>query len=157
MWLNTWTVQDRYLILRPWWPEFHPLTDNFTSASVWLRLPDLSVLYWTEDMLRTIVKPLGRFIMMDQHTKNIIAVLNEATLLVFDDYTKERCIAAFLLAKKVYWLRKGEISIFIKGSLSKAVCLCAAESLCRRSSNQKTPFSRISHPFRVPNDYSILP
>ncbi|GKV52323.1 hypothetical protein SLEP1_g58912 [Rubroshorea leprosula] len=32
--------------------------------------------------------------------KTIIAVLNEATLLVFDDYTKERCIAAFLLAKK---------------------------------------------------------
>ncbi|KAL4309507.1 hypothetical protein GQ457_01G033940 [Hibiscus cannabinus] len=32
--------------------------------------------------------------------KTIIAGLNEATLLVFDDYTKERCIAAFLLAKK---------------------------------------------------------
>jgi len=29
------------------------------------------------------------------------SVLNEATLLVFDDYTKERCIAAFLDAKKV--------------------------------------------------------
>lgn len=31
--------------------------------------------------------------------KTIIAVLNEATLLAFDDYTKERCIAAFLLSR----------------------------------------------------------
>lgn len=46
--------------------------------------------------------------------KTIIAVLNEATLLVFDDYTKERCIAAFLLAKKVYW---EEIYFFIKKRL----------------------------------------
>ncbi|EEF27383.1 conserved hypothetical protein [Ricinus communis] len=38
--------------------------------------------------------------------KTIIAGLNEATLLVFDDYTKERCIAAYLLAKKVIQLAK---------------------------------------------------
>ncbi|KAM7460153.1 hypothetical protein LguiA_035889 [Lonicera macranthoides] len=57
--------------------------------------------------------------------KTIIAVLNEATLLAFDDYTKERCIAAFLLAKK-----KAYAGDPATGRLP-------------------SPLSRISHPFRV--------
>lgn len=84
--------------------------------------------------------------------KTIIAVLNEAALLVFDDYTKERCIAAFLLAKRVYLLRRK--SVFLLKALYLKQCAFALQK-AYASSNQKTP--RISHPFRVPNDYSILP
>ncbi|CAK9167987.1 unnamed protein product [Ilex paraguariensis] len=36
-----------------------------------------------------------------------------------------------------------------QGEMHRCIPSSQEESLCRRSSNQKTPFSRISHPFRV--------
>ena len=53
----------------------------------------------------------------------ILGLLHKATLLVFDGLTKERCIAADLVAKEV----KTEVWFIVHGFVSEAVLICAAE------------------------------
>jgi len=86
--------------------------------------------------------------------KTIIAVLNEATLLVFDDYTKERCIAAFLLAKKVYWLRRK--SVFLLKALYLKQCAFALQkAYAGDPATRRLPFpgslTRSGYPTIIPS------
>ncbi|KAH9306431.1 hypothetical protein KI387_010835, partial [Taxus chinensis] len=49
-----WELQNHYLLMKPWFPTFNPLTASFTVKPVWIRLPHLSLQFWGKESLTAI-------------------------------------------------------------------------------------------------------
>jgi hypothetical protein len=46
-----WMIADHYLTVRCWSPEFRPSMDTISKIPVWVRLPELPIEYFDEDLL----------------------------------------------------------------------------------------------------------
>lgn len=45
-----WTVQGHYLVVCQQTPEFTPLDDFIETTLAWVRFPEISVMYYAEDV-----------------------------------------------------------------------------------------------------------
>ncbi|KAJ4821857.1 hypothetical protein Tsubulata_014757 [Turnera subulata] len=54
-----WMVQDHYLTVRQWSPNFRPDSDHIHSTMAWVRLPGFPLMYYDDDLLTTFATGIG--------------------------------------------------------------------------------------------------
>ncbi|CAI0445084.1 unnamed protein product [Linum tenue] len=64
-----WMIEDHYVLTRVWRRGFEPSEEELTSTLVWARLPKLPMDYYDEELLANIGNSLGRYIRMDEATR----------------------------------------------------------------------------------------
>jgi len=60
-----WIINNHYLIVRKWVPNFNPLESNRVTTALWVRLPRLPIEWFDEKALFQIGSKLGRPIKID--------------------------------------------------------------------------------------------
>ena len=55
-------------IVKSWYPNISYEKSSLTSIPVWIKLPNLGVMYWTANMLRKIIGYLGNVLKVDNVT-----------------------------------------------------------------------------------------
>lgn len=55
-------------IVKPWYPNISYEKSSLTSIPVWVKLPNLDIMYWTEHILTQIVGYLGKVLKIDTAT-----------------------------------------------------------------------------------------
>ena len=55
-------------IVKPWYPNISYEKSSLASIPVWVKLPNLDVIYWTENILKQIVGYLGNVLKVDNAT-----------------------------------------------------------------------------------------
>lgn len=63
-----WMIADHYLTVRCWSPEFRPSMDTISKIPVWVRLPELPIEYFDEDLLFRLGAFLGKPLKIDTNT-----------------------------------------------------------------------------------------
>ncbi|KAJ1443237.1 Zinc finger, CCHC-type [Sesbania bispinosa] len=63
-----WMIQDHYLVIQKWRPEFFPFEDDLKNVAVWIRIPCLPVEYYDQLILKRIGDTLGRTVKIDGNT-----------------------------------------------------------------------------------------
>ena len=63
-----WFIGGHFLSIRPWEPNFHPVTANVSSVAVWIRLNELPIEYYNAKALHQIGKSIGNVLRIDTHT-----------------------------------------------------------------------------------------
>ncbi|XP_026419616.1 uncharacterized protein LOC113315568 [Papaver somniferum] len=63
-----WEVQDQVLRVRNWIPNFRPENQRTSKAMVWVHYRGLSLEYWDEETLFTIIRAIGTPIKVDAAT-----------------------------------------------------------------------------------------
>ncbi|XP_073046080.1 uncharacterized protein [Primulina eburnea] len=94
-----WLVLDHYLIVKEWYPNFDPLSDNTEKVLVWVRFPCLPIEYYDTDFLMKIGSKIGRPIRVDQAT-SLVSRGKFARICVEVDINKP-LLAKFMLRRKV--------------------------------------------------------
>ncbi|GLJ09281.1 hypothetical protein SUGI_0105550 [Cryptomeria japonica] len=56
---ENWLANNHAIYLQPWSPIFNPISLVVYSAPLWIRLYNLPIEYWSEDLLEKIDKTLG--------------------------------------------------------------------------------------------------
>ena len=65
-------IEDNYLVIREWVPNFVPEEDHITKLTAWVRIPKLSVEYFNKQfLLQKIGQKIGRVIKVDSTTANV--------------------------------------------------------------------------------------
>ncbi|GLJ21599.1 hypothetical protein SUGI_0401220 [Cryptomeria japonica] len=62
---ENWFVNDHAIYLQPWFPNFDPLPLVVYSAPIWIRLYNLPIEYWSENVLEKIGRNLGNLLEID--------------------------------------------------------------------------------------------
>lgn len=62
-----WFVNDHYLSIRSWEPDFRPSSASISSMVVWIRLPELPIEYYEPSVLREISEAIGPVLRVDTH------------------------------------------------------------------------------------------
>ncbi|KAK4433018.1 hypothetical protein Salat_1064000 [Sesamum alatum] len=63
-----WMIYNHYFGVRKWFPEFRASRDRITTAISWVRIPELAVEYYHEEIIYSIAKSLGTPIKIDHNT-----------------------------------------------------------------------------------------
>ena len=63
-------IQDHYLAVKQWSPNFNPVDPCFGHTLVWIRFSALNVLFYHESALRTIASAVGKPVKVDVVTTN---------------------------------------------------------------------------------------
>jgi len=63
-----WFIDEHFLSIRPWEPNFRLATANVSSIAVWIRLNELPIEYYNEVALVQIGKSIGTILRIDTHT-----------------------------------------------------------------------------------------
>lgn len=63
-----WKIFDNYLVVQRWVPEFKPRTAKLSKMAVWVRLPNLFVEYFRDDIVKSILANLGKPLKLDRTT-----------------------------------------------------------------------------------------
>ncbi|XP_019170572.1 PREDICTED: uncharacterized protein LOC109166143 [Ipomoea nil] len=63
-----WVIQDHYLIVQQWKPNFRPQTNKTQKICVWVRLPDIPIEYFDEETLIKLGDKIGKTIKIDDMT-----------------------------------------------------------------------------------------
>ncbi|XP_019182128.1 PREDICTED: uncharacterized protein LOC109177272 [Ipomoea nil] len=71
MFEGPWMILDHYLIVKPWVPDFDPLSDTTEKMLVWARIPCLPAEYYNYIFLRKLGNKVGRTIRVDQATSMV--------------------------------------------------------------------------------------
>lgn len=53
-----------------WSSQFIPAPDSLSTALLWVRLPNLPIEFWNDDVLSSILAPAGQFLFSDSSTKD---------------------------------------------------------------------------------------
>ncbi|CAL1390162.1 unnamed protein product [Linum trigynum] len=64
-----WMIEDHYVLTRTWRRGFEPGEEELSHTLVWARLPKIPMDYYDEELLRNIGNSLGRYIKMDEATR----------------------------------------------------------------------------------------
>ncbi|XP_021755445.1 uncharacterized protein LOC110720702 [Chenopodium quinoa] len=94
-----WLIDDKYLTIRKWTPNFIPKEASISVLTVWVRIPNLSVEYFDKEFLKKIGSKIGKVVRVDKSTAS-------AERGHFTRLSVEIDLAKPLLAK--FWL-KGKI------------------------------------------------
>lgn len=54
-----WIIQDHYLTVRKWNPDFVPFLATVESTLAWVRFPSPSMVYYDDNMLRVMLGVLA--------------------------------------------------------------------------------------------------
>lgn len=65
-----WLIDDHYISLRPWVPNFKPSAALITKTKVWVRFLELPTEYYKSNALLRIATVVGKLIKADLVTKN---------------------------------------------------------------------------------------
>ena len=63
-----WFINEHFLSIRPWMPNFRPVTANVSSIAIWIRLNKLPIEYYNAKALHQIGKTIGNVLRVDTHT-----------------------------------------------------------------------------------------
>nr|POF19297.1 hypothetical protein CFP56_17673 [Quercus suber] len=63
-----WFIEEHFLSIRPWSPNFRPSTASVSSVAIWARLLELPIEYYHEDILKDIGASIGPVLRIDTHT-----------------------------------------------------------------------------------------
>ena len=63
-----WFINEHFLSIRPWMPNFRPVTANVSSIAIWIRLNKLPIEYYNAKALHQIGKTIGNVLRVDIHT-----------------------------------------------------------------------------------------
>lgn len=63
-----WKVFDNYLVVQRWVPEYKPRTAKLSKMAVWVRLPELSMEYFRDDIIKSILENVGKPLKLDRTT-----------------------------------------------------------------------------------------
>lgn len=66
-----WTINESYLTIRKWIPNFIPDEEPIKVLTAWVRIPNLSVEYFDKQFLMKIGAKIGRVIKIDKHTESM--------------------------------------------------------------------------------------
>ncbi|KAI5667628.1 hypothetical protein M9H77_17481 [Catharanthus roseus] len=80
-----WIVLGHYLMVSKWRPNFCPYTEEITSSMVWVRLPELLIEFFNEDLLMQAGNRLGRAVRIDD---TIMAQFRDSPNLLKQDQGK---------------------------------------------------------------------
>ena len=64
-----WFVGSQFLAIRQWEPDFIASSATFSSAAVWVRLPELPIEYYKPIMLRKIGQSIGPVLRIDAYSQ----------------------------------------------------------------------------------------
>lgn len=65
---RSWEVEEQFVRLRNWEPNFHPENQRVSTSFVWVRFPGLCLEFQKEKILLAIGKGIGRPIKVDEAT-----------------------------------------------------------------------------------------
>ncbi|XP_019160909.1 PREDICTED: uncharacterized protein LOC109157461 [Ipomoea nil] len=65
---GSWVIQDHYLVVQQWKPNFRPQTNKTQKICVWVRLPDIPIEYFDEETLIKLGDKIGKTIKIDDTT-----------------------------------------------------------------------------------------
>ena len=69
---DPWMIEDNYLVIREWVPNFVPEEDNITKSIAWVQIPKISVEYFNKQfLLHKIGQKIGGVIKVDSTTANV--------------------------------------------------------------------------------------
>jgi len=65
---DPWFIEEHFLSIRPWEPDFKPAQANVSSIVVWIRLNELPTEYYNAEALQHIGKAIGNVLQVDTFT-----------------------------------------------------------------------------------------
>ena len=66
-----WLIDDNYLTIRKWVPNFIPDEAPIKFLTAWVRIPNISVEYFDHDFLDIIGQKIRKVVGIDQTTANV--------------------------------------------------------------------------------------
>ncbi|XP_019181605.1 PREDICTED: osmotin-like protein TPM-1 [Ipomoea nil] len=67
-----WKIFDNYLVTQRWQPKFDPAKAKFSKMAVWVRFPRLSVEYFRDDIIKSVLEDVGKPLGLDQTTTAVV-------------------------------------------------------------------------------------
>ena len=64
-----WFIGEHFLSIRPWEPNFKPLTMHVSSIAMWIRLNKLPIEYYEVEVLKQLGNSIGKVLQIDTHTR----------------------------------------------------------------------------------------
>ncbi|XP_074313623.1 uncharacterized protein LOC141648807 [Silene latifolia] len=98
-----WMIDDHYLTIRIWVPNFVPSEDNITKLTTWVRIPNLPVEYFNATFLKKIGSKIGEVIRIDNNTAT--AQRGQFTRLSVEVDISKPLLSKFRLYGKVYGIQ----------------------------------------------------
>ncbi|XP_074267507.1 uncharacterized protein LOC141590888 [Silene latifolia] len=98
-----WMIDDHYLTIRKWIPNFTPSADNIKFLTAWVRIPNLPVEYFNEMFLKKIGSKIGKVIRVDKNTAS--AERGQFTRLNVEVDISKPLLSKFRLYGKVYGIQ----------------------------------------------------
>ncbi|XP_074306361.1 uncharacterized protein LOC141641605 [Silene latifolia] len=119
-----WMVDDHYITIRKWVPNFVPSEDTIKYITAWVRIPNLPVEYFNEGFLRKIGSKIGKVIRIDKNTA--LAERGQFTRMSVEVNIDEPLLSKFWLNGKIYRIQyEGLKSICFKcGKIGHAAENC---------------------------------
>lgn len=63
-----WKIFDNYLVIQRWESEYRPRTARLTKMAVWVRLPNIPMENFRDDITRSILENIGKPLKLDRTT-----------------------------------------------------------------------------------------
>ncbi|XP_074306482.1 uncharacterized protein LOC141641732 [Silene latifolia] len=98
-----WMIDDHYLTIRKWVPNFVPSEDRIKYLTAWVRIPNLPVEYFNETFLRKIGSKIGKVIRIDKNTAAVEC--GQFTRMSVEVDISMPLLSKFLLYGKVYTIQ----------------------------------------------------
>ncbi|XP_074289440.1 uncharacterized protein LOC141614592 [Silene latifolia] len=98
-----WMIDDHYLTIRKWVPNFVPTEDKLTHLTAWVRIPKLPVEYFDKGFLTKIGSRIGTVIRIDKNTE--MAERGQFTRMSIEVNLEKPLLSKFRLNKKVYHIQ----------------------------------------------------
>ncbi|XP_019155204.1 PREDICTED: uncharacterized protein LOC109152077 [Ipomoea nil] len=104
-----WIIQDHYLVVQQWKPNFRPQTSKIQKICAWVRLPDIPIEYFDEDTLIKLGDKIGKTIKIDD-TTCLASRGKFARICVEIDITKQ-LLAKFTIEEEEYPIEYEDIHL----------------------------------------------
>lgn len=67
---SPWIFDDKIMVLKQWFPNFHPARNLIDIVSIWVWLPGIPIKYWDKDLPFYIASKVGKPLKVDDHCLN---------------------------------------------------------------------------------------
>ncbi|XP_074287666.1 uncharacterized protein At4g02000-like [Silene latifolia] len=98
-----WMIDDHYLTIRKWAPNFVPSEDKIRRLTTWVRIPNLPVEYFNKEFLSKIGDKIGNVVRIDKNTE--MAERGQFTRMSIEVDIDKPLLSKFRLNKKVYHIQ----------------------------------------------------
>ncbi|XP_074267200.1 uncharacterized protein LOC141590511 [Silene latifolia] len=98
-----WMIDDHYLTIRKWVPNFVPSENSIKKLTTWVRIPNLPVEYFNPTFLKKIGSKIGEVIRIDENTTTV--QMGQFTRLSVEVDLSKPLLSKFRLYGKVYCIQ----------------------------------------------------